>query len=117
MPLEQKKLGMVLGSNPTSGKTLLAIRLAEAAIAAGLPVSMFLVDEGIYCALESTTNKSLLKRLHALAQGGVDITLCSVMLKSHGVQEKAVKSGIEIGSLLHFVQMINDCDQTLFFMG
>lgn len=117
MFLEHKKLGIIVGSNPTSGKTLLAIRLAEAAIAAGLPVSVFLVDEGIYCALESTTNKSLLKRFHALARDGASITLCSVMLKSHGVQEKAVKSGIEIGSLLYFVQMINDCDQTLFFMG
>lgn len=117
MPLDNKKLGIVVGSNPTSGKTLLAIRLAEAAIAAGLPVSVFLVDEGIYCALESMTNKSLLKRFHALARGGVNITLCSAMLKSHGVPEQAVKSGIEIGSLLHFVQMINDCDQTLFFMG
>ncbi|MHB8697710.1 MAG: DsrE family protein [Sulfuricaulis sp.] len=114
---DNNKLGIVVGSNPTSGKTLLAIRLGEAAIAAGLPVSVFLVDEGIYCALESTTNKSLLKRFHALTRGGVNIMLCSVMLKSHGVPEQSVKSGIEIGSLLHFVQMINDCDQTLFFMG
>ncbi len=117
MELANKKLGLVVGSSPTSGKTLLAIRLTEAAIAAKMAVSVFLVDQGIYCALDSTTNKSLLKRFHAMAQNGAKITLCSVMLKSHGVPEKAVKSSIEIGSLLHFVEMINDCDQMIFFMG
>lgn len=117
MELEHKKLGFVVGSSPTSGKTWLAIRLAEAAIAAQMPVSIFLVDEGIYCAIDSTTNKSLLKRFHAMAQNGVKIILCSVMLKSHGVPEKAVKNSIEIGSLLNFVEMVNDCDQIVFFMG
>lgn len=116
MELANKKLGIVVGSSPTGGKTLLAIRLTEAAIAAKMAVSVFLVDQGIYCALDSTTNKSLLKRFHAMAQNGAKITLCSVMLKSHGVPEKAVKNSIEIGSLLDFVEMINDRDQMIFLM-
>lgn len=117
MDLTNKKLALVVGSNPTSGKTLLAIRLAEAALAAKMPVSIFLVDDGIYCAIDSTTNKSLLKRFQAMMQKGATITLCSVMLKSHGVPERAIKSGVEIGSLLHFVEMVNNCDQMVFFIG
>lgn len=114
--MERKKLGLVVGSRPTSGKTLLAIRLAEVGLSAGMAVSVFLIDEGVYCAIESTTNKSLLKRFQAMTQKGATITLCSVMLKSHGVPEKMIKPGIEIGSLINFVEIVNECDKTVFFL-
>ncbi len=116
MTPEKRKLGLVVGANPASAKALLAVRLAEAAIADEVSVLIFLISDGLYLALESITNKSLLKRFQALAGRGAKITLCSVMLKSRGVPERAVNGQIEIGSLLHFVELINECDQVLFFM-
>jgi sulfur relay (sulfurtransferase) complex TusBCD TusD component (DsrE family) len=110
-----RKIGLVLGANPSSGGALMAVRLAESALANGCRVSIFLVDDGLYMALESSSNKSLLKRFQALSGRGAEITLCSVMLRGRGIEASSVGSGIELGSLLHFAELITTSDKVLFF--
>lgn len=110
-----QKIGFILGSGPTSVDTHTVVRWASAALESGHQVSIFLVGEGIYNALPPATNKNASKLLHRLCEQGATISVCSNMAKARGVVADGVGQGITYGLLLHFSEMIAQCDKLLAF--
>jgi sulfur relay (sulfurtransferase) complex TusBCD TusD component (DsrE family) len=109
------KIGFVLGTSPASNNAISVARLANAALDRGHEVVVFLFDDGLYNALPSSSNKCTLKQFHQLIEKGAEVAVCSNMAKTRGISETIVKEGIAYGSLLHFSEMINQCDKVLSF--
>lgn len=115
MSAGSQKIGFILGTGPTSVHAHTVARWAGTALDSGHQVSIFLVGEGIYNALPPITNKNFSKPLHRLMERGAQIAVCSNMAKAHGVIENGAGKGIVFGSLLHFTEMVTECDKLLAF--
>lgn len=101
---KKQKLGILLTTSPESENTFTVIKLAEAVVAMGKEVRIFLMCDGVYN-INNPDFTSLLDK-------GVAITLCA-----HNASERHVekKEGINFGSQYDLAYIVNESDRFLSF--
>lgn len=99
-----KKLGILLTTSPESENTHTVVRLAEAALKAGIAVEMFLMCDGVYHLEDS--------RLADLSARGVRVVVCA-----HNAVERKVerKDFVHWGSQYDLASLVKDSDRFLSF--
>lgn len=112
-----QRIGFILGTGPSSVHAHTVAHWAGTALDKGHQVAIFLVGEGIYNALPPATNKNAGKLLHRLMERGAEIAVCTNMAKTKGLVAEGAGTGITFGSLLHFSEMVAQCDKLLAFNG
>ena len=96
------KLAIQLASGLESEDVRTVKKLAEAALAQGHQVSLFLMDDGIYAA----------SSLQDLAPKGAAIALCATNALQRGLQPM---EGVLFGGQNDWAAMVHDSDRVLHF--
>lgn len=98
------KLGFMLATSTESENTRTVIKLAEAALARGLEVSIFLMCDGVY--------NMKVDSLNALAEQGAKLSLCA-----HNAEERQLekKGPILFGSQYDLADIVAQSDRFLAF--
>ncbi len=99
-----RTLGILLTTSPESENTHTAIRLAEAALAQGVGVRVFVMCDGVY-----NLNQP---EFMSLAQKGASIAVCA-----HNANERSVieKPGVVWGGQYDLAANVSECDRFLSF--
>ncbi|MBI4316893.1 MAG: DsrE family protein [Chloroflexi bacterium] len=98
------KLGILLTTSPESENTHTVVRLAEAALAAGNEVQVFLMCDGVHNADD--------KRFLAILDRGAQVVVCA-----HNCIERSVsqRESIVWGSQYDLAQIVEQSDRFLAF--
>lgn len=100
-----EKLGILLTTSPESANTHTVLKLAEAAIARGAEVEIFIMCDGVHNAFDP--------RFEVLVEKGARIVLCS-----HNLGERRrpkIEGAIECGSQYDHAQLVHKVDRYLAF--
>ncbi|MBI3328906.1 MAG: DsrE family protein [Nitrospinae bacterium] len=100
-----EKLGVLLTTSPESENTHTVIKLAEAAIARGSEVDIFIMCDGVHNAFDT--------RFEGLVAQGVRIVLCSHNLSER--QRPKIEGAIVCGSQYDHAQLVHNADRYLAF--
>jgi len=114
MEKDKKTLGLVLGANPSSAEMRVALRLASSAIDKGVDIKIFLIGDSLGIAMKTKSNKPMFKHFRAILANGVDVILCSVMLRDRGCPAGNISPSVVQGSLIYFSEMIDSCDRLVY---
>ena len=101
---ESRKLGLLLTTSPEHANTNTVIKLADAALAKGIEVRIFIMCDGVY----NIHNISFLQ----LVDKGAKICLCSHNLNERFQDET---DDVEMGSQYDFAQHVGEVDKLLAF--
>ncbi len=107
VPLEKKKLGLLLSRPPEHSHSHTVTRLSEEALAAGVEVYLYLIDEGV----KNLHNPRLLK----LAQSGVKFFVCAYGCQQHKISTNGYGQEVNFCGLVILSNIINGCDRFLAF--
>ena len=103
-----RRLGVLLASGPDEGDLPLVEALVRAALREGHDVDLFLMDEGVACALDG--------RLRALVEAGAEATVCAMDAEARGLSADAiVAAGVQLGSQHDHARLLRDSDRFLSF--
>ena len=100
-----EKLGFLLTTSPESENTHTVMQLAEAALARGVDVDIFIMCDGVHNAFEP--------RFEALVEKGARVVLCA-----HNLGERyrpKSEGAIVCGSQYDHAQLVHDVDRYLAF--
>ncbi len=101
---DDRKLGILLTTSPEHANTHTVIKLAEAGLAKGMEVRIFLMCDGVL-------NSNHLPFLHLLDRGA-QICVCEQNLNERFQDET---NGIKLGSQYDFACNVRDMDRLLAF--
>lgn len=112
-------IGFLVCSSPESQDGFTVGRLAEAFLSTGHRVSLFLMDDGIYHAvnragLPSSGGYSQMG-LSRLVEQGARVALCAVTAKARALDAGQLHPGAELSSQYELAQMVKDADRFLAF--
>lgn len=108
--MQDKKLGILLASPPSSRNTERVLRLCEEAIRGGIHVFLYLIDEGVESLLDERYRKL------SSAQG-VRFFACAYGCQQHGVPTEGLPPTVSLCGLVVLSNIVNGCDRFLAFTG
>lgn len=98
------KLGILLTTTPENENTHTVVKLAEAALATGKAVSIFLMCDGVHNLQD--------KRFTSLIDKGVNVAVCAHNAEQRGV---AQREGVVWGSQYDLASIVEESDRFLAF--
>lgn len=105
--LKGKKLGLLLSTPETDSSVGIVARLAETALAHGVDVYLYLIDEGV---------KNLRDpRLTSLSARGMKLFVCAYGCQRHKVSTEGLDPSISLCGLVVLSNIMNGCDRFLAF--
>lgn len=111
---------VVIGQAPyTAERPYTAMRFVNTALLDGHSVKLFLLEDGIFAALNSQDPteypnvKDWIKQ--GLEAGNLEIKACGVCMKARGITEENFVEGVTTGSMHDLVAYVTECDKALFF--
>lgn len=116
---EKDRVTMIVRDAPSSMRAWNAFRLAAALMSEDLDVRVFLLDDGVYCALKGQQPPEALRELNAatkieeLIGFGVKVQCCSLCCETRGVSEDRVVDGVEIASTIDLARSIKESKHVL----
>lgn len=112
------KIGFLLHKSPEYQDAYTVRRLAEAFAEEGHETSIFLMEDGIFNAINPITNSD--KRMSAgfdiLISKGVKIAMCTHTANLRGIERSNFLKGVDFHSQYDLSQRIKECDRFLSFV-
>ncbi|RMH36094.1 MAG: hypothetical protein D6690_06460 [Nitrospirae bacterium] len=105
--LASKKLGILLSTPPEHPNVQAVIRLCEEALAAGVEVYLYLIDEGV----KNLPNA----KLRNLTASGLKYFACAYGCQRHNVPTDGYGEDVTFCGLVVLSNIINGCDRFLAF--
>jgi len=106
--------GFLLTTSPERADAWTVLRLAQAALAIGHRVELFLMDDGVYNVV-ATPGHPVSGQFARLMQAGATITLCATNTRPRGVSKESVLPGVRFGSQYDHAHMVARADRVLTF--
>ena len=103
----KRKLGLLLSRPPSHESSTTVQGLAQAALARGYEVYLYLIDEGVKNVHDL--------RYHDLAQAGVKLFVCAYGCQQHHVSTEGLDPKVSLCGLVVLSGIINACDRFLSF--
>ena len=104
---DKPKLGVLLSTPPSHPDVITVARLCEEALASGIDVYLYLIDEGVKNATDS--------RLLHLPQAGAKFFVCAYGCQHHGVPTEGLRKDLTPCGLVVLLNIINGCDRFVAF--
>ena len=105
--MDLKKIGFLLALPPSHASSSIVQELAQAAIATGHDVYLYLIDEGV--------KNMPTEQYRALAQAGAKVFVCAYGCQQHHVSTAAVHPNMSLCGLVVLSGMIDACEPFLSF--
>lgn len=105
--LEKKKLGLLLSRGPDHPNARTVTGLSEEALASGVEVYLYLIDEGVKNLHDD--------RLLRLASSGVKLFVCAYGCQQHHIATEGYGKDVTFCGLVVLSNIINGCDRFLAF--
>jgi len=111
---------VVIGQAPyTAERPYTAMRFVNTALLDGHSVKLFLVEDGIFAALntQDPTEYPNVKDwiVQGFETGNLEIKACGVCMKARGITEEQFVDGVKTGTMHDLVAYVAECDKALFF--
>ncbi|MBI5193345.1 MAG: DsrE family protein [Nitrospirae bacterium] len=112
------KIGFLLHKSPEHQDAHTVKKLAEAFVKGGHETSIFLMEDGIYNAINPITggNKRLSPGFDILLSKGVKIAMCTHTADLRGIERTHFIKGVDFHSQYDLSVMIKECDRFLSFV-
>ncbi|WP_447968394.1 DsrE family protein [Nitrospira sp. M1] len=107
LSLQGKKLGILLSTPPENANAHTVTRLSEEALAAGVDVYLYLIDEGV----KNLNNPPLVN----LASSGAKFFVCAYGCQQHKVPTEGYPKEVTFCGLVVLSNIITGCDRFLAF--
>ena len=105
--MEQRKLGILLSTPPGHPSVTTVSRLTTEALATGIDVYLYLIDEGV----KNLTNPHLL----AAAGNGAKYFVCAYGCQQHGVPTDRIDPHVTLCGLVVLSNIVAGCDRFIAF--
>lgn len=105
--MEKKKLGLLLSTDPSNPNVNTVTRLGEEALATGVDLYLYLIDEGV----KNLKDPRLLK----LASSGAKLFVCAYGCQQHNVSTEGYGPEVSFCGLVVLSNIINGCDRFIAF--
>jgi sulfur relay (sulfurtransferase) complex TusBCD TusD component (DsrE family) len=102
-----RRLGLLLSTPPSHPSVETVVQLAHAALARGVDVYLYLIDEGV----KTTTDQRYL----SLLDGGVKMSVCAYGCQQYGIPTITIDSRVSLSGLVVLSGIIDGCDRFLAF--
>lgn len=102
-----KKLGIMLSTSPEHPNVQAVIRLSQEALASGIEVYLYLIDEGV----KNLSNA----QLRDLTAKGLKYFACAYGCQRHNVSMEGYGQDVTFCGLVVLSNIINGCDRFLAF--
>lgn len=116
------KLTVIMNDAPYgSEKTWNALRLVTASVSSevGMEVKVFLMGDSVLAAKKGQSTPegyyNLEKMLAGLSMKGIEISCCGTCLRSRGIKDEELVSGIKRGTMLNLANWIKESDKVICF--
>lgn len=112
---------IVLDSGLDELKSLNALRLAEALVAQGTRLKLFLLDDGVFAAKRNQTPPEGLEglnlgmKLERLLQRGAEVVACQTCLDAKGLNLGELLAGVQAGTMADLARWTLESSKTLVF--
>lgn len=116
---EKDRVTMIVRDAPSSMRAWNALRLAAALMSEDMDVRVFLIDDGVYCAVKEQQTPDGLRELNAGAKieeligFGVKVQCCSLCCETRGVAEDRMVAGVDIASTIDLARSIKESKHVL----
>src|SRR5690625_1829980 len=96
-----------------------AMRLAAALMSEGMDVYVFLLDDGVYCALadqqpaDGLRELNLAAKITELLEFGVTVQCCSLCAEARGVHEDRLVQGVDMAGMMDLARSIKESTHVL----
>lgn len=105
--MEKKKLGILLSTGPSHPHVETVTKLGEEALASGVDLYLYLIDEGV----KNLENQRLLK----LSTSGAKFFVCAYGCQQHKVSTEGYGKEVTFCGLVVLSNIINGCDRFVAF--
>lgn len=108
------RLGILLATSPERQDVSTVVKLAQAALAQGHEVSLYVMDDGVYALRDHPKNPWATEFKTLLGQGA-KVALCALNCSSRGLAKEEVVPGVLWGSQYDHAAIVNESDRYLAF--
>jgi sulfur relay (sulfurtransferase) complex TusBCD TusD component (DsrE family) len=114
---ENKKLGVILYTSPTTSQFWFGIEIAKRALAKGYGVHMFAWGDSVYAIYGSGSigvySKASSELESMLTSGKLVLDVCTTCVQSRGLASSNPISGANLSGMHKIPEMIKTCHKTL----
>lgn len=115
------KLFTIIANDPPYGteKTWNALRLAEALLATGAKINVFLLGDAVSAGKKGQSVPkgyyNLEEMLKKLKEKGVTIKTCGTCISARGIKDEELAEGVERGKMMDLARWCVESDEVLTF--
>ncbi|MEM4658023.1 MAG: DsrE family protein [Candidatus Methanosuratincola sp.] len=116
-----EKAVVIINEPPSSMRAWNGFRLAAALIGADLECEVFLLNDGVFCALSGQNTPDELagqntgRKIRELMELGVSLRLCTQCAQTRGITEEMVVGGVSWVSMVDLAKSIRDSAKVVSF--
>lgn len=112
---------VIINEAPSNMRAWNGFRLSAALIGADIGVEVFLINDGVFCALKGQTPPEEISgqntgaKIRELIQIGAKIKLCTQCAQTRGISENMVVENVEWASMVELAKAIKESDKVISF--
>jgi sulfur relay (sulfurtransferase) complex TusBCD TusD component (DsrE family) len=110
-------VGFLITTSPEHQNSYTVYRLAEAILAEGHRVEIFLMDDGIYNVVRNEVKERLFSGFEPLMDKGARVVICALSAESRGFSEEDLLPGVGPMSQYELSDIVSRSDRFLYFGG
>jgi sulfur relay (sulfurtransferase) complex TusBCD TusD component (DsrE family) len=108
-------IGILITTSPEHQNGYTVFRLAEAFLANGGAVEIFLMDDGIYNIVKNPAKERLFSGFERLISLGAKVLICALSAESRGLTEQDLLPGVGAMSQYELSDIVSRSDRFLYF--
>lgn len=110
-------IGILITTSPEHQNSYTVFRLAEAFLAEGRAVEIFLMDDGVYNIVRNTTKERLFSGFERLISLGAKVLICALSADARGLTAKDLLPGVGAMSQYELSDIVSRSERFLYFGG
>ena len=112
---------VLVNDPPSSMRAWNGLRLAAALVGADVKPHLFLLNDGVFCAIKGQDTPDELagqntgRKIAELKELGVKVSLCTQCAQTRGLEREMLLDGIEWVSMVDLAKAVRDSDKVVSF--
>jgi len=119
--MEREKATIVLNEAPSHMRAWNAFRLAGGLVGVEMQVEVFLLNDGVFCAMrgqnppDEIVGQQTGAKISELLSLGVRVRVCSQCAMTRGISEEGLVEGVEWSSMIDLAKSIKESQKVVSF--